>query len=69
MFPIEPLGGSGVFKTAFRSVGFLWESWLQTEIMQSREPAFESFGSSWPGIFPLGCRLFLTLSPESMGFR
>lgn len=35
--------------------------------MQSREPAFESFRSSWPDIFPLGCILILTSSLESMG--
>lgn len=35
--------------------------------MQSREPAFESFRSSWPDIFPLGCILILTSSLEIMG--
>ena len=69
MYPIEPLGGSGVFKTTFRSVGFLWEGGLQTERLCNRENPLlrASVALAWPDIYPLGYRLILTFASGEYG--
>jgi hypothetical protein len=61
-----------VFKTAFfRSVGVWWRGKAANgEIMQSREPAFESLRASCLGLgfFRLAIDWSSRSSPESMGF-